>query len=226
MAGYEAELADRSLLDLAGLLSLAGEATSGSHPLVGLPVVLLDVHLESRAHRDLFARLAERAPEVLAAVQAGDEHAEKILGIEGEMLDEPSGSLQHLRKFLFSSHPRAVEVSDGRFEFFSAPGEGLEAVEIARRILRLAERNVPFDQVAILLRNPDRYQPMVEEALRRAGIPAWFSRGVARPHPAGRAFLALLGCAAERSFRRLDSRSTCRWGQAPCNRGGCSLDSS
>ena len=29
------------------------------------------------------------------------------------------------------------------------------------------------------------------------GVPAWFDRGTRRPHPAGRAFLALLACAAE-----------------------------
>ena len=39
---------------------------------------------------------------------------------------------------------------------------------------------------------------MIEDALRRAQIPAWFSRGTARPHPSGRAFLALLLCAGER----------------------------
>ena len=47
------------------------------------------------------------------------------------------------------------------------------------------------------MRSPERYQPLIEEALRRAGIPAYFSRGVARPDPAGRAFLALLACAGE-----------------------------
>src|SRR5581483_7882539 len=93
--------------------------------------------------------------------------------------------------------PRAPD-TPGAFDLFSAPGEGLEAVEIARRILRLAREGVAFDHVAILLRNPERYQPMVEEALRRARIPAYFSRGTARPDPAGRAFLALLGCAAEK----------------------------
>ena len=50
---------------------------------------------------------------------------------------------------------------------------------------------------AILLRHPGRYQPLVEEALRRASVPAYFSRGVVRPDPAGRAFLALLACALE-----------------------------
>src|ERR1035438_2087565 len=36
----------------------------------------------------------------------------------------------------------------------------------------------------------------------RAGIPAYFVRGVRRPDPAGRAFLALLGCAVERLSAR------------------------
>ena len=52
--------------------------------------------------------------------------------------------------------------------------------------------------MAILLRSPDRYQPVLEDALRRAKIPAYFSRGTARPDPGGRAFLALLACAAEK----------------------------
>ena len=39
---------------------------------------------------------------------------------------------------------------------------------------------------------------MLEDALRRARIPAYFSRGTARPDPGGRAFLALLACAAEK----------------------------
>src|SRR6185436_5937128 len=69
--------------------------------------------------------------------------------------------------------------------------------EIARRIRILTGAGIPFDRVAVLLRDPERYQPFLEEALRRAGIPAHFSRGVMRPDPAGRAFLALLVCARE-----------------------------
>jgi hypothetical protein len=37
----------------------------------------------------------------------------------------------------------------------------------------------------------------MEDALRRAAIPAWFTRGVIRPDSAGRSFLALLYCADE-----------------------------
>lgn len=70
-------------------------------------------------------------------------------------------------------------------------------MEIARRIRDAAETGVSFDQSAILLRSPERYQPLVLEALRRAGIPAYCTRGVQRPDIAGRAFLALLRCAAE-----------------------------
>jgi CRISPR/Cas system-associated exonuclease Cas4 (RecB family) len=83
-------------------------------------------------------------------------------------------------------------------EIFAAPGEALEAIEIVRRIQKLARAGRRLDEIAILLRSPDRYQPLVEEALRRAGIPAYFSRGVARPDAGGRALLALLTCAAER----------------------------
>src|SRR5262249_36509101 len=69
LTGYETELEERSLLDLAGLLDLASEvAGQGSHPLLGLPVALLDVRLESLAHRAFFDRLIGCATEVLAAV--------------------------------------------------------------------------------------------------------------------------------------------------------------
>ncbi|MCU1334766.1 MAG: ATP-dependent nuclease, subunit [Bryobacterales bacterium] len=193
---YEAELQERSLVDLPGLLALATDAAKKAaknaqwHPWVGLPLARLDADLESRAHREFFNSLAARAPEVLQAELGSPEQA---TGLEAD----PTGSLEHLRKFLFAQEPQRCEANDGRFEFFSAPGEGLEAVEIARRIIRLAREGVAFDQVAILLRNPERYQPMIEDALRRAQIPAWFSRGTARPHPAGRAFLALLLCAGD-----------------------------
>lgn len=183
---YERELEERAFADLAEVLKLAtNSAKTGTHRWANLPVVLLDVPLESRAHRALFDALIEQAPRVLHAINA----------------DDPSnvgatGSLAGIRKNLFSQASAAASPDDS-FELFSAPGEGLEAVEIARRIHALAREGTRFDDIAILLRNPERYQPMLEDALRRAEIPAYFSRGTKRPDPAGRAFLALLGCAAE-----------------------------
>ena len=51
--------------------------------------------------------------------------------------------------------------------------------------------------MAILLRSPFHYRTHLVEALRRAGIPAHFSRGTVLPEPGGRALLVLLRCAAE-----------------------------
>src|SRR5262249_49970196 len=67
----------------------------------------------------------------------------------------------------------------------------------ARRILREARRGVPFDRMAIALRAPQHYAGLLEHALERAGVPVYFDRGTRRPHPAGRAFLALIACALE-----------------------------
>jgi ATP-dependent helicase/nuclease subunit B len=196
---YVAELEERSLADAARVFELAAQARS-HHRWLGLPLVFLDAPLDSYAHREFFRFLAGQAPAVFAAVTEGAEELEKILGVKAEDLDggAPETSLEHLRQYLFSASPPRYGTEDERFEVFSAPGEALEAVEITRRILRIAEGGVPFDRMAILLRSPDRYQPMVEDALRRAAIPAYFSRGTARPDAGGRAFLALLACAAEK----------------------------
>ncbi len=103
-----------------------------------------------------------------------------------------------MRRYLFSREaPPAERTLDGSLEFFSAPGEGREAVEIARRILREARAGVRFDEMAVLVRSPQNYVGLIEHALRRAKVPAWFSRGTRRPLTAGRAFLALLACASE-----------------------------
>jgi ATP-dependent helicase/nuclease subunit B len=183
---YQDELAARSLADLGAIFALATKAASESEDRwLGLPLVLLDVPLDTRAHRELFEAIAARSRDMLVVVAGED--SEK----------QARGTLEHLRQNLFAATPQPARRREG-FEMFSAPGEGLETVEIARRILRLAQESVRFDEVAILLRSPERYQPMVEDALRRAAIPAWFSRGTARPDPAGRAFLALLACAAEK----------------------------
>jgi CRISPR/Cas system-associated exonuclease Cas4 (RecB family) len=220
---YQNELTVSKLADLAGILELArkavesggGDAPLGK-PFVGLPMIALDVPLETAAHRAFFGAVAEKSPTVIAVVSSGGANKqttsrwdsvrifEGILGVPAEDLDDPNerGSLARLRRGLFSTEPLLAEAGDaekgGSFELFSSPGEGLEAVEIARRILKLAREGVPFDSMAVLLRSVERYQPLIEEALRRARIPAYFSRGTLRPDTAGRAFLALLECASEK----------------------------
>ena len=52
---------------------------------------------------------------------------------------------------------------------FSAPGEGRECVEIARRILEEARRGVPFDEIAVFVRSPERYAGLLEHAFHARG---------------------------------------------------------
>jgi ATP-dependent helicase/nuclease subunit B len=199
LAAYENELAQRGLADFAEILRQAqAVAQCGNHRLLGLPLALLHAPLDWTGQRDLFDAVAGRAPAILLAVTPQDSLAGR--GVSDPDNPAAQNALEHLRRNLFLPEPAQYQGSDAvhRFQFFSAPGEGLEAAEIARRILALGRDGTPFDQIAILLRSPDRYQPMIEEALRRAGIPAWFSRGSARPDPSGRAFLALLACKIEK----------------------------
>jgi ATP-dependent helicase/nuclease subunit B len=197
---YERELESRRLADSATVLEFAAEAArQGQHAFAGLPLLLLDVPIPSRAHYLFLEALARSVPAFFAAVLSADaarrDALERISGVAATPeLDDGSTALARLREQLFAAVAPTATDYDESVDLFSAPGEALECVEIARRIRALG---TPFDRVAILLRHPDRYQPLVEEALRRADIPAYFSRGTAKPDPAGRAFLALLACASE-----------------------------
>jgi len=202
---YERELATWSLADLSQIFEFATRtALVETHPMLTLPVILLDVPVRSAKHTEFVRALVRRAESVLAIAHACDEagvlRLESALGAKAT--SAPAGAfsddaLGRATTYLFSTGRPPEGVYDGSVDLFSAPGEGAEVVEIARRIRQFADSGVPFDQVAVLLRAPERYQGVIEEALGRAGIPAYFSRGTARPDPAGRAFLALLACASE-----------------------------
>jgi hypothetical protein len=202
---YEAELARARLADRATVLRLATERIEDGieHPVLGHPTLFADLSVQSAAERDLVSALARRSPDVLAVGPAADarstQHLADALHAKPEEIPPHGfpGSLQRLQRQLFSPAAKVLGSLGDDVVVFSAPGEGRECVEIARRILQEAARGVPFDRMAILLRAPAPYRPLLEEALRRAGIPAWFARGVHKPDPAGRAFLSLLACAAE-----------------------------
>lgn len=186
---YQGMLLESRLADYAEILRLASQVVrSGkTHRLVGLPLVTLDLAADSTAEQTLLEELRGRASRSLAlALDQG-----------GGGPREHATALEHLRHYLFAAEVSPRQTADGTFSFFSAAGEGLESVEIARRIQALAAEGVAFDEQAILLRAVERYQPLLEEALTRAGIPYHFTRGSVRPAPAGRAFLALLACAGE-----------------------------
>ena len=181
---YREELRERCFVDLADQFAAAiGAARSGSHTLCGAPMLLVDTPSETALERDLIAALAERSSDVL----------DLRLGDRG---GEAATSLESLQRYLSEPEPPR-RGTDGTVQILAASGEALECVEIARRATDAAGRGLPFDSMAVLLRSPERYQPMVEEALRRAGIPGHYQRGSRRPSVSGRAFLALLECARD-----------------------------
>jgi len=197
LALYEEKMDQAALADIATLLRLAtAAALDGKHRFADLPLILFDPPLDSVCARDLVQALVSRSPRVLAVTLAGDKQVYEAVAETIEPTSAPS-QLDRVRTSLFLPQAAASDETDESLDYFSAPGEGGECVEIARRIRELSDADIPFDRIAVLLRDPERYQPFLEEALRRAGVAAYFSRGVVRPDPAGRAFLALLACARE-----------------------------
>ena len=203
---YTRELQEHSLADRATLLELATRALTGDSPWSGLPLVLLDVPPRSRAEFRFYRSLIGGSPATLALALSGDapgvEAFQALLGVPAPAATrrrERDGvsTLNRIRTNLFASGDVRGGPLDPSFRLFSAVGEGHECVEIARSLLEEAKRGTRFDQMAVLLRNPETYQPQMEEALARAGIPGYFSRGISRPDPAGRALLTLLECAEE-----------------------------
>ncbi len=194
---YSLLLEQQSLADHAIVLQLGVTAAPASHRFLELPLLILDVPLRREWERRLIAAVIKRSPAVLATSLAADTESVEVFEASERLPELQVRTLDRVRHFLFASKLAAPKPFDESVQYFSAPGEDLESVEIARRIRKLAEQGMRFDQMAILLRSPERYQPLIEEALRRAGAPAYFHRGTARPDPSGRAFLALLACALE-----------------------------
>jgi CRISPR/Cas system-associated exonuclease Cas4 (RecB family) len=208
---FERRLARARLADGAAILRRAIDALREDPArLVAKPLALLDVAISTPLEQMFVAALVQRAPACFATVPEGDERtwaAWLALGAHDDSphrTDGPPTSLDRLRRYLFSADPPPPAEADDTVSFFSAPGEARECVEIARRILAEAGRGVPFDAMAVAVPAPQTYAALLDNALRRAGIPAYFARGTRRPDPSGRALLALLACAAEGlSARRL-----------------------
>lgn len=183
-------------------------------------VVLLDVAAASTLEERFLEALVRSRTFVVQTVPAGDartlDAVERLSAtvVDLDAADVPAGrtrrkaappplpAMRRLQRFLFAPEAPPQAPVDDSVTLFSAPGEGREAVEVVRRVLAEAHRGVPFDEMAILLRAPHTYFGLLEHALARAGVPAWFERGTRRPDPAGRAFLALLACADEQLSAR------------------------
>jgi len=216
---FDQQFAAASATDRATLFAAATSALKTDPSILfssGVPpLVLLDVPVDSKRGFAFVRALIDASPNVLITVPFGDiaalERFESA-GILAEVLEQKgSADLVALRRYLFAKRRPPERERAGDVRFFSAPGEGRESVEIARRIIGEARAGVPFDEIAVFLRSPQRYVGLLEHAFKRVrsendegreGIPAWFDRGTQRPHPAGRAFLAILACAREKLSAR------------------------
>ena len=141
--------------------------------------VLVDVPCDTPMEWSFVARACEAARSVQVVLRTGDPRLsrwEELLGVTAETV-EPADD------------PKAGAVVD----WFASASEFQEATEVARRIDRA---DTPFDRIAVVARNRSQ-QAALQAALTAAEIPAFWARGVRRPDPRGRAFLALLDCAEE-----------------------------
>ena len=111
--------------------------------------------------------------------------------VEGQW--QAGSSLSRVQTSLFAESAQGQPAPlDSSVRFLSAPGESLEAVEIARLVLEEAARGVRFQDMAVLMREPGAYTTHLASAFDRAGISAYFLEGVPGIDPAARALGLLL----------------------------------
>jgi RecB family exonuclease len=201
MTMFDDALEEARLVDHAAVFELAREAVRPTHA----PLVLLDVSPQPGVEESFVTALVRATADVVATAPRADEAAVRslssTLGVAPQHLVDPARSpLRALQHNLFTSERE--DATHQLADLFSAPGEARECVEIARRALELGASGMPFDRMAVVLRAPSVYRAPLEEAFRRAEIPAHFTSGIPIPDPSGRALLALLHCAEERLSAR------------------------
>ena len=203
---YTQELQSQSLGDLATVLKIATHVHDKGSIWSGLPLILLDVYPQSAVELQFYHCLVKRSPAVLATILFEDKSAlrclETLLGVQAfapgqSNENKDKNSLHRIREAVFTVGEVPEGELDASFQLLSAAGEGHECTEIVRSLLEEARQGTSFDRMAVLLRQPEIYQPQMEEALERAEIPAYFCRGTSHPNPSGRALLALLECVYE-----------------------------
>jgi CRISPR/Cas system-associated exonuclease Cas4 (RecB family) len=169
------------------------------HELASLPILLNHVEWHHQDEKNFLTSLIKQSPEVLALAPCyRAANMEHLLGITSTLIHENVDTcLVSIQRYLFTGELAPQRPPDQSFELFAAAAESLECAEIARRILAIAATGTPYDRIGILLRAPNTYIPVLEEACGKAGIDTYIARGARKPHNAGRALLALLEFARE-----------------------------
>jgi RecB family exonuclease len=214
---YEARLVAHRVVRERTLFELATRGARRSE-LVGLPLVVYDVHALEAYEAGLLIELSRTSPKSVATMLASDVRSWRALEPVADTVDvsstAPEGVGAFARAFAEGLDP-ATPITGVRL--FGAAGEGLEAAEVARAVLEEAASGVPLDRMAIVLPGRQLGSSNVARALRRAGVAAHFEEGVRTPDPGGRALLALLACRLERGSpaRLFEYLSIARVGPGP-----------
>ncbi len=157
-----------TLFKVAAAVAASGSASGFD---LSAPLLLLDVPFDSRTEFEFARALMEASRDVLVTVPFGDLaalHRLEALGCVPEVLVQTGTTdLVALRRYLFAGSRLKPRTPAGDVRFFSAPGEGRECVEIARRILDEVRDGVKFDEIAVFVRSPERYAGLMEHAFRR-----------------------------------------------------------
>jgi ATP-dependent helicase/DNAse subunit B len=105
-------------------------------------------------------------------------------------------ALHHVERHLFEPGAARVPAGDA-VRLLVAGGERAEAELVAAELLRLlSTERVPAEQIAVVLRAPERGGALLEQVLGAYGVPYALQRRIALPHTAlGRGVLALARCA-------------------------------
>ena len=129
---------------------------AGAH--AGRRLLLLDVPIGNAAEERFVDALVRSASSAFATTPGGDERSRSALESLGSVEEfdaqvaEPPQGFARVRRYLFAAKPPPGGDPLDEVELFSAPGEGRECVEIARRVLREARGGVPFDRMAVVRR--------------------------------------------------------------------------
>jgi len=170
---YASQLKAGNLAGIIDIFEIASEQVeAGAGELSGHPILLLDLTITSKAERRFIRALGARSAAVSTTVVGGHiSMSTAITAITGDYISGSTKnltSLDRLQNYIFSSSAPDWDYSDdGKVQFFSAPGEGRECIEIARRIQEASRAGIAFDHIAIGLRSPQNYAPLLESALER-----------------------------------------------------------
>jgi len=166
-----------------------------------------DVPVDSPIEETFLAALLGAAARALVTVPSEDVRALAALarlGVSVSPLAETGGTdLARIRTYVFASEVPPLREATGEHHVLFGAGRGPRMRrDCATRAQGSAGRRSLRRDGRTDLRTPQQYLGLLEHALRRAGVPAHFDRGTRRPDPAGRAFLAIVGCAVERFSAR------------------------